>query len=97
VLEALGDRVWPVLLFLVLIQLLADLSDDAGLFDTAAGATARLARGRTVVLFAMFCGLAVLTTWLLSIDTTAVLLAPIGLTLADRHGVAVMPFAFASV
>lgn len=96
-LEALGDRVWPVLLFLVLIQLLADLTDDAGLFDAAAGTTARLARGRTVVLFVLFCGLATLTTFLLSIDTTAVLLAPIGLTLADRLGVEVMPFAFASV
>lgn len=96
-LEALGDRVWPVLLFLVLIQLLADLSDDAGLFDAAAGTTARLARGRTLVLFVLFCALATVTTWLLSIDTTAVLLAPIGLTLADRLGVEAVPFAFASV
>lgn len=96
-LEGLADRVWPVLLFLVLIQLLADLSDDAGLFDVAARATARLARGRTRVLFVLFCGLAIVTTWLLSIDTTAVLLAPIGLTLARRLGIAPLPFAFAAV
>jgi arsenical pump membrane protein len=36
-------------------------------------------------------------TWVLSIDTTAVLLAPIGLALAAELGLAALPFAFASV
>ncbi|WP_036194131.1 SLC13 family permease [Nocardioides aequoreus] len=93
----LAERVWPVLLFLVLVQLVADLSDDAGLFDLAAHVAATLAGGRTVVLFGLFCALATVTTWLLSIDTTAVLLAPIGLTLARELRIPPLPFAFAAV
>ncbi len=94
---ALADRVWPVLLFLALIQLVADLSDDAGLFDLAAHAAARGARGSRVGLFLLFCLLATVVTWLLSIDTTAVLLAPIGLALARRLSVPRRPFAYAAV
>ncbi len=48
-------------------------------------------------LFLLFCLLATLSTWVLSIDTTAVLLAPIGLTLAAELGISALPFAFAAV
>jgi arsenical pump membrane protein len=92
-----GERVWPVLLFLVLIQVVADLCDDAGLFDVGAHVAARLARGSKLLLFLLFCLLATLSTWVLSIDTTAVLLAPIGLALAAELGLSALPFAFAAI
>jgi arsenical pump membrane protein len=92
-----ADRVWPVLLFLVLIQVVADLCDDAGLFDVSAHVAARVAGGSRLALFLLFTLLATLSTWLLSIDTTAVLLAPIGLALASELGLSALPFAFASI
>ena len=79
-----AERVWPVLLFLALIQVVADLCDDAGLFDVSAHVAARVAGGNRLRLFLLFTLLATVCTWVLSIDTTAVLLAPIGLALAGR-------------
>lgn len=96
-LGTLADRVWPVLLFLALIQVVADLCDDAGLFDVSAHVAARLGRGSRLGLFGLFVLLATLCTWLLSIDTTAVLLTPIGLALAAELGLRALPFAFASI
>ena len=93
----IADRVWPVLLFLALIQIVADLCDDAGLFDVSAHIAARTARGSRLGLFLLFTLLATVATWVLSIDTTAVLLAPIGLALAAELGISALPFAFASV
>jgi arsenical pump membrane protein len=92
-----ADRVWPVLLFLALIQIVADLCDDAGLFDVSAHVAARVAGGSRLRLFLLFTLLATVCTWVLSIDTTAVLLAPIGLALAGELGLSALPFAFASV
>lgn len=96
-LEAVAERVWPVLLFLVLIQVVADLCDDAGLFDVSAHVAARLGGGRRIRLFLLFTALATVSTWVLSIDTTAVLLAPIGLAMASELGLSALPFAFASI
>ena len=92
-----GERVWPVLLFLALIQVVADLCDEAGLFDVSAHVAARLASGSRIALFLLFVALATVCTWVLSIDTTAVLLAPIGLALAAELGLSALPFAFASI
>ena len=94
---AVADRVWPVLLFLVFIQVVADLCDDAQLFDVGAHVAARVSRGSRLGLFLLFTLLATLSTWVLSIDTTAVLLAPIGLALAAELGISAVPFAFASI
>ncbi len=88
---------WPVLLFLVLIQVVADLCDAAGLFDVSAHVAARVAGGSRIALFLLFTALATVSTWVLSIDTTAVLLAPIGLALAAELGLSALPFAFASI
>jgi arsenical pump membrane protein len=93
----LGERVWPVLLFLVLIQVVADLCDEAGLFDVSAHVAARVAGGSRIALFLLFVALATVSTWVLSIDTTAVLLAPIGLAMAAELGLSALPFAFASI
>ena len=92
-----ADRVWPVLLFLALIQVVADLCDDAGLFDVSAHVAARVAGGSRLRLYLLFMLLATVCTWVLSIDTTAVLLAPIGLALAAELGLAALPFAFAAI
>ncbi|MBV9832511.1 MAG: arsenic transporter, partial [Marmoricola sp.] len=96
-LSGIAERVWPVLLFLALIQVVADLCDEAGLFDVSAHVASRVARGSRLRLFLLFVVLATVATWLLSIDTTAVLLTPIGLALASELGITALPFAFASV
>jgi arsenical pump membrane protein len=96
-LVAVAERVWPVLLFLVFIQVVADLCDDAGLFDVSAHVAARVAGGGRLRLFLLFTALATVSTWVLSIDTTAVLLAPIGLAMAAELGLSALPFAFASI
>ena len=96
-LVGVAERVWPVLLFLVLIQVVADLCGDAGLFDVSAHVAARVAGGSGLALFLLFTALATLSTWVLSIDTTAVLLAPIGLALAAELSLSALPFAFASI
>ncbi|MDN4163237.1 SLC13 family permease [Nocardioides abyssi] len=88
---------WPVLAFLLVITLVSDLCADARLFDVAASLVARLARGRTPLLFAAHCLLATVVTVLLGIDTTAVMLTPVSLALAAQVGVAPLPFAFATV
>ncbi|WP_200936186.1 SLC13 family permease [Marmoricola sp. Leaf446] len=92
-----ADRVWPVLLFLALIQVVADLCDEAGLFDVGAHLAARAAGGSRLLLFGLFVVLATVCTWVLSIDTTAVLLAPIGLALAQELRLSPLPFAFAAI
>lgn len=49
------------------------------------------------MLFAWFCALCTITTILLSIDTTAVLLTPVGIALARRLHIEPLPFAFAAL
>ena len=87
------ERALPVLTFLVAITVLADLSEKAGVFDAAARVCARLARGSTVRLFLLVAGLGTLTTIGMSLDTTAVLLTPVVLTVTDKLGLRSMPFA----
>jgi arsenical pump membrane protein len=71
----------PIMGFLVAITVLAELADRAGVFDAAAGACARIGRGSTLRLFVLIAGLGTLTTIGMSLDTTAVLLTPVALTL----------------
>lgn len=91
------DRTGPVLLFLVAITVLAELADLAGVFDVAAHRAARVARGRTLALFGLVVVLATATTVLLSLDTTAVLMTPVVLALAQQLELDPMPFAFTTV
>jgi arsenical pump membrane protein len=87
----------PVLGFLVAITVLAELADRAGVFDAAAGICARAARGSTVRLFLLISVLGTLTTIGMSLDTTAVLLTPVVLTLTDKLGLRPLPFALLAV
>lgn len=92
-----GERVWSILLFVVAITIVAELAADAGVFDIAAAALARAARGRTLVLWALIVALAVAVTIFLSLDTTAVLLTPVVLAVARSHRLDPLPFALATV
>ncbi|MFH5210026.1 SLC13 family permease [Antrihabitans sp. NCIMB 15449] len=87
------DRGGPVLAFLVAATVLAELADRAGVFDVAAAACARAARGSIFRLFLLVAVLAVATTVVMGIDTTAVLLTPVVLALTLRLGVRPWPFA----
>jgi len=91
------SRGGPVLGFLVAITVLAELADRAGVFDAAAGACARLAGGSTLRLFLLVAALGTATTVGMSLDTTAVLLTPVVLTLTDRLGLRPLPFALLAV
>lgn len=83
----------PVLGFLVAITVLAELADRAGVFDAAAGICARAGRGSSRRLFLLIALLGTLTTVGMSLDTTAVLLTPVVLTLTERLGLRPLPFA----
>ncbi|WP_322409141.1 SLC13 family permease [Microbacterium invictum] len=94
---AVADRVWSILLFVVAITVVAELAATAGVFDIAAAALSRLARGRTLLLWMLVVALAVGVTVFLSLDTTAVLLTPVVLAVARSHRLDPLPFALATV
>lgn len=94
---AVGDRVWSILLFVVAITVVAELAATAGVFDVAAGALSRLARGSTLLLWMLVVSLATAVTVFLSLDTTAVLLTPVILAVARSHRLDPLPFAVATV
>ena len=96
-LAELADRVVPVLVFLVAITVVAEICDLAGVFDEAAHLAARAARGRVVVLWLLVVVLACACTILLSLDTTAVLLTPVALTVSTQVGVPPLAFAMTTL
>jgi len=96
----LGDlaaRVGPVLAFLVAITVVAEIADLAGVFDVAAHWAARAGRRRVWVLWLLVVALACASTVVLSLDTTAVLLTPVAITVARQVGVPPLPFAMATL
>ena len=92
VLDVLG-RVGPVLVFFVAITVVAEIADAAGVFDVAGHWAARAGHHRTGQLWLLFAGVAVVCTVFLSLDTTAVLLTPVGLAMAAQLGLSPVPFA----
>lgn len=97
VLQPLVTQVLPVAVFLVAITVTAEIAQLAGVFDVAAHAMARRARHRVVLLWLLFALLAILSTVVMSLDTTAVLLTPVGLAIARQTGIAPMPFALTTL
>jgi len=89
-------RFWPVMAFLVAVTVVAELADAAGLFEAAASVAARAGRGSVPALWLLVVVLATATTALLSLDTTAVLLTPVVLALAQRLALPPVPFALAT-
>jgi arsenical pump membrane protein len=96
-LGAVLARIAPVLVFFIAITIVAEVADAAGVFDVAGHWTARAARHRTPVLWLLFVALAVGCTVFLSLDTTAVLLTPVGLAIAAQLRVSAAPFALTTL
>jgi arsenical pump membrane protein len=94
---AIGERVWPILLFVVAMTVVAELAATAGLFDVCAAWLARVARGHGILLWGLVFALAAATTAFLSLDTTAVLLTPVVIAVARANGVPALPFALTTV
>jgi arsenical pump membrane protein len=94
---AVGQRVWPILLFAVAITIVAELAAEAGVFTAVAERLARIGLGRAWVLWLLVVVLAVGCTIFLSLDTTAVLLTPVVVLLARHNGLPPLPFALTTV
>ncbi len=94
---AIATRVWPILLFVVSVTIVAELAATAGVFDVAAARLAHWSRGRAAVLWLLIVTLAVVVTAFLSLDTTAVLLTPVVVAAARANGLPPLPFAFSTV
>jgi len=92
-LAALWVRIWPILLFVTSMTVVTDLLFSAGVFERIIAGSARLAGGRTLVLWLVTVVLAVACTVFFSLDTTAVLLTPLVVLLARRAGLPPLPFA----
>nr|WP_212756079.1 SLC13 family permease [Flexivirga aerilata] len=91
------DRVGPVLIFLICITIVAEIADRAGVFEVAGHWAARVARGRKLVLWLIVVLLSCLATTVLSLDTTAVLLTPVVITMARQARISPLPFALTTV
>ncbi|NUS74209.1 MAG: arsenic transporter [Corynebacteriales bacterium] len=92
-----GQRIAPLLLFLGTVIIFAELLAKAGVFATVAVWIARLAGGSRKLLFLLCVVFASLTTIFLNLDTTAVLLTPVMLVLAQQIGVSGVPLAMTTV
>ncbi|MFI7064193.1 SLC13 family permease [Kribbella sp. NPDC050124] len=90
-------RIAPVLVFLIAVTVIAELADQAKVFDVAAREAAHLARGRVWRLWLLVVVLATGLTIVLSLDTCAVLLTPVVLSMARQLGIPPKLFAFTTV
>jgi arsenical pump membrane protein len=91
------SRIWPILIFLATVLVLAELTNTAGLFDLVARRLAIVARGHFGALFIMCVAFASITTIGLNLDTTAVLLTPVMLALARVIKAPPLPLAMCTV
>jgi arsenical pump membrane protein len=95
--ESLLLRVGPILVFLVCVTIVAELADGLGVFSTLAQGAARLAHGSVLGLWLLIVGVAVTSTAVLSLDTTAVLVTPVVLALARQLDLDIALFAYTTV
>ncbi|NYD67616.1 SLC13 family permease [Agromyces atrinae] len=93
----LAERVVPILVFVVAITIVAELAAEAGVFRALAEWLADVARGRGWLLWVLVVVLATLSTVFLSLDTTAVLLTPIVIALAQHARISPIPLALTTV
>ncbi len=87
----------PVLVFLTAALTLAAAADRAGLAERAADRLATAARGRTAALYAIVCLAAAACTAVVSLDGAVVLMVPLLLALATRHGAPLAPLLLGTV
>jgi arsenical pump membrane protein len=83
-LAALADRIVPILVFVLCLTVVAELADRIGVFAVLADRVAWLAGGVVWRLWLLVAALAAAATIVLSLDTTAVLLTPVVLSLAGQ-------------
>jgi arsenical pump membrane protein len=95
--SSLWDRVWPVLLFVVAITVVTEFVAQAGVFRVVADRLGRWGFGRAWTLWLLVCALCVLATVFFSLDTTAVLITPVVITVVRHTGLRVLPFALTTV
>jgi arsenical pump membrane protein len=93
----LVERIAPVLVFLIAVTVIAELADNAKVFDVAAREAAHLARGKVWRLWLLVVALATGLTIVLSLDTCAVLLTPVVLAMARQLDIPPKLFAFTTV
>ncbi|HEX4058593.1 MAG TPA: SLC13 family permease [Galbitalea sp.] len=94
---AVGERVWPILLFVTAITIVTELAAEAGLFAAVAQAMSRGGLHRAIVLWLLVVVLATVSTIFLSLDTTAVLITPVVVSVARHVGLPPLPFALTTV
>jgi len=95
--SSLWDRVWPILLFVVAITVVTEFVAQAGVFQVVADRLARWGVGRAWTLWLLVCALCVVATVFFSLDTTAVLITPVVVTVVRHTGLRVLPFALTTV
>ncbi|WP_186760367.1 SLC13 family permease [Arthrobacter alpinus] len=102
----LAARTVPILLFVLAMTVVTELADNAGLFRFITARLARLGtrstinappRGRIVFLWLLVVVLATVSTVFLSLDTTAVLVTPVVVSLARHARIHPLPFALTTV
>ena len=94
---ALVGRVAPILVFVLSMTVVSELASEAGIFRWVARRLRHWGRGRSVVLWLLLALLAMLCTVFLSLDTTAVLLTPVVVSVARQAGLPALPFALTTV
>jgi arsenical pump membrane protein len=98
--QSAGDamaRTVPLLGFLGTVIVLAELTSRAEVFDVIAAGLARIGKGSYARLFVLCVAFAAVITVTLNLDTTAVLLTPVMLSLAARVEIAAAPLAMTTV
>jgi arsenical pump membrane protein len=96
-LAALFDRVAPILLFVVAMTVVTELASEAGVFLWIARRLRHWGRGYSVLLWLFLAVFATLSTIFLSLDTTAVLLTPVVVSVTRQAGLPPLPFALTTV
>lgn len=95
--HAMVSRVWPVLVFVVAMTVVAELCAKAGVFDVAARFVVQLAGRGPWLLWILLSVMTLAFTVFLSLDTTVVLVTPIAIVMARRIGMNPVPFALTVV
>ncbi|MER1996901.1 MAG: SLC13 family permease, partial [Arthrobacter sp.] len=85
-LTELTDRVVPILVFVAAITVVTELASEAGVFLWAGRQLRRWGFGSSLALWLLLALLATLSTIFLSLDTTAVLLTPVVVTVVGPAG-----------
>ena len=94
---ALADRVVPILVFVAAITVVTELASEAGVFLWAGRRLRRWGLGSGLVLWLLLALLAALSTIFLSLDTTAVLLTPVVVTVVRQAGLPPLPFVLTTI